>query len=195
MRPIEIARGAIGRLQRPTPLVASRLSRGSTSAVMFSTIAFMRKFWRLPWHDRLLLLEATFWLATAGLAIAVLPFRHVGRLAALPVRRPEPPHQKRLTDVCRIRWALLACSRRVPWRAMCFEQGLAAQFMLRRRGIPSILYYGAAPDDQRGLSAHVWVRDGDVDVIGGEIASRYAELATFPSRGGPSPGKRWRPMR
>lgn len=148
---------------------------------MLSTIAIMRKFWRLPRHDRLLLLEATFCLATAGLAIAVLTFRHVGRLAAFPVRCPEPPQQqKRLTDVCRIRWALLACSRRVPWRANCFEQGLAAQLMLRRRGIPSVLYYGAAPDDRRGLSAHVWVRDGEIDVVGGEFASLYATLATFP---------------
>jgi hypothetical protein len=34
-------------------------------------------------------------------------------------------------------------------------------------------------EDQR-LSAHVWVRDRDVDVIGGEIASRYAVLTAFP---------------
>jgi hypothetical protein len=52
--------------------------------------------------------------------------------------------------------------------------------MLRRRGIPSVLYYGAAQDDQTGLSAHVWVRDGDVDVIGCEIAYRFAILAAFP---------------
>jgi hypothetical protein len=55
--------------------------------------------------------------------------------------------------------------------------------MLRRRGVPSILYYGAAPDNQNGLSAHVWVRDGGVNVIGGEIASRFTVLATFPPLG------------
>ena len=149
---------------------------------MLSTIAFMRKCWRLPWHDRLLLLEAMFWLTAAGLAIAVLPFRYLGQLAALSVRGPEPPLQKRQTDVRRIRWALLACSRRIPWRAKCFEQGLAAQFMLRLRGISSVLYYGAALDSQRGLAAHVWVCDGKVDVVGGEVASDYAVLATFPSK-------------
>jgi hypothetical protein len=52
--------------------------------------------------------------------------------------------------------------------------------MLRRRGIPSALYYGAKPDDLSGLSAHVWVRDGDVDVIGGDIAHDFAILAIFP---------------
>jgi hypothetical protein len=125
-------------------------------------------------------MEAILWLAVAGLAIAVLPFRNIGLLAARPIRRPKPPDQVRLTKVGRIRWAIVAAARRVPWRAVCFQQGLAAQFMLRRRGIPSVLYYGAAQDDRSGLSTHVWVRDGDVDVVGGAIANGFAILATFP---------------
>ena len=147
-------------------------------------IALIRKFWQRPWRDRVLLVEATLWLAVAGIAIAVLPFRLIGHLSALPVRRQAPPQQVRLIETSRIRWAIAASARRVPWRAMCFEQGLAAQFMLRGRDIPSVLHYGVAPDDRRGLSAHVWVCDGNVEVIGGEIASRYAVLATFPPQRG-----------
>jgi hypothetical protein len=154
--------------------------------VTLPTLSLLAKFFRLSRHDRLLLLETTLWLAFAGLAINVLPFRHIGRLAARPTRGPEPPEQTRLEEMKRIRWAIIACARRVPWRAMCFQQGLAAQFMLRRRGVPSVLHYGAAPDDRRGLSAHVWVRDGDVDVIGGENKSRFALLATFPPQAGSS---------
>jgi hypothetical protein len=150
-------------------------------------VTILRKFWRLPWHNRLLVLEATFSLAVAGFAIALLPFRHVGRLAARPTGRPEPPQQNRLPKVRSVRWAVIAAARQVPWHAMCFQRGLAAQFMLRRRGIPSVLYYGAAPHDLNGIAAHVWVRDGEVDVIGGEIASRFALLATFPSQSGSGP--------
>jgi hypothetical protein len=139
-----------------------------------------RELWRLSWRDRLLLLETIFCLALAALAIAVLPFTHLGLLASFPVCGQAPPQQRRLAETRRVRWAVVACARRVPWRAMCFQQGLAAQFMLRRRGIPSVLSYGVAPDNERGLSAHVWVRDRDVDIIGGAIASRYAVLATFP---------------
>jgi hypothetical protein len=161
---------------------------------MFRAIPLMRKFWRLPWPDRWMLLEAVLWLALAGLVIIVLPFRNVGRLATRPVRRRELPQHSRITAVQHVRWAVQACARRVPWRAMCFEQGLAAQFMLRRRGVPSVLYFGVAPDDQTGLSAHVWVRDGDFDVVGGEIASSFAMLATFPPQKGPSPDKQWFPL-
>jgi hypothetical protein len=151
--------------------------------VNLPAIVLMQKFWRLPRCDQLLLLEATLSLAIAGFAIAVLPFRHVGRLAAHPIRRSQPSQQTCLTEMRRIRWAIIACAPRVPWHAMCFQRGLAAQFMLRRRGVPSVLYYGAAPDEQTGLSAHVWVRASGVDVIGSEIASRFAVLMTFPPEG------------
>jgi hypothetical protein len=124
-------------------------------------------------------MEAVVWLAIGKLAIALLPFRQVGRLAASPIYRPEPSHQIRPDRVGRIRWAVLSATARVPWRAMCFQQALAAQLMLRRRGISSVLYYGVAQDDEIGLHAHVWVRAGELDVIGGERAGRFAVLATF----------------
>src|SRR5262245_47184141 len=103
--------------------------------MMPPSIAVVRKCWSLPWHDRMLVLEAVLWLGVASLAIAILPFRNVGRLAGISIRRPELPLQTRLTEVRRIRWAVVASARRVPWHAMCFQQGLATQFMLRRRGI------------------------------------------------------------
>jgi hypothetical protein len=147
-----------------------------------TTIDLLRKFWRLPWQDRLLIVEAFLWLAVAGSAVALLPFRQLGHLGACPIRGLERRKQLRLTKVKRIRWAVIATARRVPWRALCFQQGLAAQLMLRRRGIPSVLYYGVAQDERTGLSAHVWVRDGDVDVIGCEIACIFAILETFPPK-------------
>jgi len=153
---------------------------GEHPAMRLKVIELLASVWRLSWQDRLLLVEAFLYLAIAGFAVAVLPFRHVGRLAARPIRRPELPFETRVNKVRRIRWAIIATGSRMPWRAVCFQQGLAAQLMLRRRNIPSVLYYGAA-QDRGGLSAHVWVRDGNVDVIGGEIAHRFAILATFPS--------------
>ena len=139
------------------------------------------KFWRLSSRDRMLVLEAAVCLGAAGFIIAALPFRHVGRLAGRPINRPAPGHQARIMQLRRVRWAVLASARRLPWRSKCFQQGLAAQFMLRRRGIPSVLHFGAAPQQNR-LVAHVWVSDGNIDVVGGEVAPRFAILATFPSR-------------
>src|SRR5262249_30728746 len=87
--------------------------------------------------------------------------------------------ERRLAEMRRIRWAVIACANRIPWRAVCFQQGLAVYFMLRLRGISSVLYYDVAPKGCR-ISAHVWVRCNNEDVIGCETAAFYAVLATFP---------------
>lgn len=80
-----------------------------------------------------------------------------------------------------IRWAVRTTARLVPWRALCFETGLATHQMLRRRGISSALHYGVrhAPDGK--LGAHVWVSVRGHAVIGGEVAPDFACLATYPT--------------
>src|SRR5712671_5241788 len=86
------------------------LCQGVRRALRFAAIDLFQKLRRLSWQDRLLLPEAVFWLAFARIAIAVLPFRHVGLLAARPIRRPTPPHQARLKKVRGVRWAIVTTS-------------------------------------------------------------------------------------
>ncbi len=138
--------------------------------------------------DRLLAAEAALWLAGAGVALRVLSFARVAALASgqgressirflVPrraVRAPAEPTR----EAARIGWAVAAAAARAPWRAKCFERGLAAHLMLRRRGLPSTLCYGARGGE--ALAAHVWVRLGDADVVGSEEAAAYALLARFP---------------
>jgi hypothetical protein len=83
-----------------------------------------------------------------------------------------------------VRWAVTSSARLLPWQPLCFPQALAAQWMLRRRGILSTLNYGAAPDAQKGIVAHAWVCDGDFAVVGGEAAERVVLLASFPAKAG-----------
>jgi hypothetical protein len=124
--------------------------------------------------------EAVAWLVLAGLALRALTFARVAALAG------GPPSSGRATGTDdgtadRIGWAVEAAARRLAWRPLCFERGLAAHMMLRRRGQPSVLHYGARSDGSLGPSAHVWVRLGARDVVGGEEAALFATLATFPA--------------
>jgi asparagine synthetase B (glutamine-hydrolysing) len=160
--------------------VATHLSAGLDSSSVTATAKRPHK--RL-WADRLLLGETVIFLALASVTIAILPFRVVAFLASGRWLPPRTPPASRTDAVARIRWAVSAMARRVPFRAVCIHQGLAAQIMLRRRGIPSLLYYGAAQDKALGLIAHVWVRDGELDVTGCEEAPRFALLARFPEEG------------
>ena len=106
--------------------------------------SFLRRWRRTPWLDLAILCEAAVLLAIATIAIAVAPFRFVVRTAAWGGRGTSSSLLERLAISRRVRWAVSACACRVPWRAVCFQRGLAAHWMLRRRGVPSVLYYGAA---------------------------------------------------
>ena len=123
------------------------------------------------------LLEAAAAMAGAAGALRLFPFRRiVTRLADPPaVTHTEPD------EVEQIRRAIDAWTRRLPVTPKCFVRGLAAHWMLRRRGLASTLYYGAANIDGV-LKAHVWVRSGEIDVVGCENAGNYALLASFPDR-------------
>jgi hypothetical protein len=147
---------------------------------MISASSF-HKFRGLSRPDRALLAESVAWLAVASFAIAVLPFPRIATIASRRTHRASLAGDARQSLVSRIRWAVGAASARVPWRAVCFQQGLAAHLMLRRRGVDSTLYYGAAHAPDSSLAAHVWVRAGDLDVVGCELAPQYALLATFPA--------------
>jgi hypothetical protein len=128
---------------------------------------------------RAMSIEALIALVGASLAIRVLPFVRVGDMASRPLGT-RAAEQDFLPKVV---WAVTAWAERVPWRAVCFQKGLAAQMMLRRRGVDSTLYFGAARRPETGLEAHVWVKVGEIDVIGGEEAPDFAVLASFPRRG------------
>jgi len=141
--------------------------------------SLVSRFWTLERRDRPLIIEALVWLGLARALIVLVPFRHLASLVSRQGRSGRTPNGNGDT-VQRIGWAIRACARQVPWRALCFEQGLAAHFMLRKRGIASVLYYGAKPDEDKGLVTHVWVRHGDLDVVGGEDASTFAVLTRFP---------------
>lgn len=132
--------------------------------------------------EYILLGEAMVALAIAALSLTILPFRRVVAFASRPVLRSKPCESERAQTISGVRWSVQASARRVPWRAKCFEQGLAAAWMLRRRGIGVTLHYGLATDAERGLVAHVWVRAKGQDVIGCETESAFTEVARFPAQ-------------
>ncbi len=139
----------------------------------------LRHLRRLP-----LALEATAWLIVAWLALDVLPGRLYRWLLpsasasneVIPEATMAPSHRKTAS----VAWAVERLSQSMPFRSVCFHRGIAAQWMLRRRGVPSRLHYGVARDAQdRALRAHVWVSSNGQDVVGGSVKQQFHEIAQF----------------
>lgn len=124
-----------------------------------------------------LLAEAGFAILAASLALRLMPFRMLAERLSRGVGRAPPADEE---TAYWLRRAVLAWARRLPWRTLCFEQGLAAFALLRRRGLKATLHYGAATIDGE-LKAHVWVTSGQTQVIGCEDKEKYGPLARFPA--------------
>jgi hypothetical protein len=126
---------------------------------------------------RNLLIEATVALVLARLAVRLLPAARIIAWASRPPRRPDRFASGLAVD---------AVSRAVeeigakPWmRALCLPRALAAQAMLRRRGVAGRLCLGAARDGG-ALAAHAWIELGDEVVVGGGAEQpRFTRLVSF----------------
>lgn len=138
------------------------------------------RFLALTGDRKRLLAEAVLALAVASAATHLLPFRRAVRLGSWRLGRSTAADPRDAV------WAVEAAAARVPWKAACFQQGLALQAMLRRRGIEAQLHYGVGYDQDRSLSAHVWLSSDGTILIGGEQAPHYRLLASLPGEDGRS---------
>lgn len=97
-----------------------------------------------------------------------------------PARRHFSSRGRGLADaspelIADVRRALLSASSRLPIRAQCYEQALAARAMLARRGMASTLHFGGGKQDGE-LTAHVWLTSGPHFVVGQDAASSHSPL-------------------
>jgi hypothetical protein len=138
-----------------------------------------RTLLRLSWRERGLLVESLFWLATARLIVLLLPFQVLSKALGVHMGESARDDDPRVHQLIRqISWAILAVSRRAPWRCRCLEQGIAAKMMLRRRGVGNTLYLGVARGTA-GVEAHAWLRNGSYYLTGGAERERFAVVSHF----------------
>lgn len=123
--------------------------------------------------------EAWFWLAFARTALKGFPFRQISLLLGKQgAETPDTLAKEAAVPLDQLRWAILAVSRRAPWRCLCLEQAIAAKLMLKTRKIPCTLYLGMMRDDDE-LKAHAWLRCGAHIVTGNQGLDKYTQITTF----------------
>jgi len=86
------------------------------------------------------------------------------------------PGQLRL--VSRVSFSVPRVAVRVPWRADCLVQALAAQRWLQRKGISTTLHVGVHKKFPAEFEAHAWLMQGDTIVTGGDI-KRFTPLTAW----------------
>ena len=121
-------------------------------------------FCRLQGHQRAMAVEAVACLLLARVVVHRVPMRYWrGRIDG--TEEGATPARRLLGRTVGTMVRRVAC--RLPVRAVCLPRAMAAQWMLRRRGVSSRLMFGVrrgAAD--RRLEYHAWLTVGGECVIG-----------------------------
>jgi transglutaminase superfamily protein len=144
------------------------------------------RFKQVDNRRRALLAEAVAYLLAARLALIFIPFprlaRRIGTFVpptdarATTSQAAPAPNQARFAKD--IGWAVTRAARYVPFRAVCLPQAMAARVMLKRRGIKSVMHFGAAKG-QHKVDAHAWLDAAGIEVTGYPVGDNFAEIACF----------------
>lgn len=145
------------------------------------------RFGQIDNRRRLILAEAVGWLLAARLALIFIPFPRLARRLgafvppsdpqALQARERAAPDQMRVAE--EVGWAVTRAARHVPFKAVCLPQAMAARVMLKRRGVASVMHFGAAKGETKPLDAHAWLDAAGVEVTGYPVANEFTEIACF----------------
>lgn len=132
--------------------------------------------------ERVLLLKAFVLLGIARLAVLVLPFKWLA--VSLGRHMNESSKQICASDLRQARMvgqAIRSAANYTPWKSVCLPQAVAAQWMLTRRHIAGTLYLGVAKDEAKPekLSAHAWLRCGDIILTGAEGHRQFTVVSSF----------------
>ena len=138
--------------------------------------------------------EAAAALVVARLLIASTPWRIWRWTLGSPLRgaaNPAGPEAAELApEIEVVRRAVDRAGRRLPLRFVCLPRAMAMHWMLRRRGIGSVLVIGVAPGDAQGQTAfvmHAWIEIGGHVAIGEDGGQAFQPCAAFAGRPGRAP--------
>jgi hypothetical protein len=144
-------------------------------------IAAWRKVRALNPDERRILVEAAVLLALIRVGLWILPFSILRRSLERYANRRDTSCHPATPAVHRITRAVMPAAHRLPVPTTCLVRALAADAMLRRRGLVSEVRFGVRRRHGRHSTppeAHAWVVC-DGEIVAGDIAdlADYAVLS------------------
>lgn len=167
---------------------------------MRSGSALISKFFRKPFAEKRLLIEALLLTALTRFIIVSMPFKVLGRLIgkAHPVPEnmmfegykmicssgvhqasPQETQSEIRNSVRSVAKAVQSVSKQVPWQATCLVQAATGKIMLNRRNLPASLFLGVNKHDLKNMEPHAWLTSDSTVILGGGELEKYTVVSTF----------------
>ncbi|MYD86897.1 MAG: lasso peptide biosynthesis B2 protein, partial [Acidobacteria bacterium] len=146
---------------------------GAPGGPLSNLLAFVR----LAPQTRRMAVEASLMLLAAWVVVAHVPmrrWRHRLETASDTARRPDAVLTEGALSTARgVSRIVRKVARRAPFRAVCLPQALAAQWMLRRRNVPTHVVFAARQGPESGIEFHAWLRAGGETVLGDQPGGNW----------------------
>jgi hypothetical protein len=131
-------------------------------------------------REKLFFLEACILLLLSNVSVKMVAFRHIERYLQARCNDQSPDtfarSRKITNDIELVERSVRRAAKLVPLNNLCLSRSIAKLVMLRRRGIPAVLFAGVKSRKDSSLFAHAWVNAGD---RGTEVTSDRADNAEF----------------
>jgi hypothetical protein len=135
-------------------------------------------FFKLSYSDKLLFLEACYFMLEAKLMIRLVPMKkYLPRLGILQSETSWKDPTACHPIIFKVSQAILRNRKWMHLKNRCYPEAIAAKKMLRRRGLPSTLYIGVGKTNGK-ITAHAWLRCGSFYVIGKREMDKFAVVST-----------------
>ncbi len=147
---------------------------GKSKDLMFKKV---KSFIRLPWKEKKTVIEVAL-LLLYGRILLLLPYRYMKQYFG-NYNEIDSDTSVNLGELRRISRYIRKIGDRLPWKCTCLVDAIAAKIMLRRRNIPATIFFGMAKDNDKKITAHAWVKCGDIYVTGEHTEFEYKAVGHF----------------
>jgi hypothetical protein len=135
---------------------------------------------KISFQEILLFFEAWVILGFARLILIFLPFKKIALFLGKENTGRINLDKSDITMQKTIQAAISRGSRFSFWRTKCFEQALAAKFMLKKRNFKSTIHFGVARlGNERNLAAHAWLESNGYIVTGARGHNNFSIINSF----------------
>lgn len=118
------------------------------------------RFWFLTRREKQFFCEACFVLLLVNLCVRTIAFRHIDSFLRARWKGQSKGAFSHVDDIKLVKLSLSRAAKLFPWKNLCLSRSITAFAMLRRRGIPAVMFAGVKFSEGSSLLAHAWVHAG-----------------------------------
>jgi hypothetical protein len=120
----------------------------------------LAKFWSLTGSEKKFLCEASILLLLSNTCVKTIAFRHIDGFLRSRWNGDIKGNVDQEQVIRLVQRSISRAANVLPWKSLCLSRSIAEFIMLRRRGIPAVMFTGVRFSDDSLLEAHAWVDTG-----------------------------------